>query len=180
MSGGAKVINMSLWAGFLSLLGYWSLLFTVVWLFHYCSNNKVTHLVMTQDRLFLLEKGSGNNRQWIGFSPLLATKWSNSGMADCLLQGTWISYWRNLSTNEGFPAPPVQKGQQVLPSPSDTSFQLPCWAVPYLPPSVLSYSTNLCLSCLCESWHQAQKITWVVSSRDANEKEMQMAGSAEH
>lgn len=179
VSGGAKAINMSLWAGFLSVLGYWSLLFTVVWLCHCCRNNKVTHLVMTQDRLFLLEKGSGDNRQWVGFSPLLATKWSNSGMADCLLQGTWISYQlRNLSTNEGFPAPPVQKGQQVLLSPSDTSFQLPGWAVPYLPPSVLSYSTNPCLPCLCELCTKLRKS--LVSSRDAKEKEMQMAGSAEY
>lgn len=52
---------------------------------------------------------------------------------------------------------------------------LPGWAACYLPPSVLSYSTNLCLPCPCELWHQAQKITWVVSSRGGKEKEMQMA-----
>lgn len=118
---------MAFWAGFISVLGYCSLLFTMVWFHDGCSNNKVINFVTTQDSLFLLEKGSYNNRQWIGFSPLLARKWSYFGTADFLLQGTNVGYWRNLSTNEGFPAPPVQKGQQELLSPPDTSFQMAPW-----------------------------------------------------
>lgn len=58
----ADELIMTLWAGFISVLGYCSLLFTVVWLHDGCSNNKVINLVMTQDSLFLLEKGSDNNR----------------------------------------------------------------------------------------------------------------------
>lgn len=124
---------MTLWAGFISVLGYCSLLFAVVWLSHCCSCNKVINLVMTQDSLFLLEKASDKHRQQIGFSPLPATKWSNFGTADCLLQRTWVNYWRSLSTKEGFPAPPVQKGQQELLSPSDTSFQMVPWLCCPLP-----------------------------------------------
>lgn len=100
---------MTLWAGFISVLGYCSLLFAMVWLSHCCSCNKVINLVMTQDSLFLLEKASDNHRQRIGFSSLPATKWSNFGTADCLLQRTWVNYWRSLSTR-GIPSSSCAEG----------------------------------------------------------------------
>lgn len=67
--------------------------FIVVWFIRCCGSNrshKFGH--ETEDCLFLLEKGSYNDRQWIEFSPL-TTLLCNFGTADCLLQEAIASSW---------------------------------------------------------------------------------------